>query len=126
MLNSYICESFSYKRMLVRHEISSSSGNCRVLDFTSVLHVSESNTWHQLDQENEVIARRYDMIPREPAASDHDYADVLNMPVLSTYKEAVVEYIAGYVVKSTEKAIASANSLSVLQMNDVWIHPFFL
>ena len=28
------------------------------------------------------------------------------MPVLSTFKEAVVEYTAGYVVKSTEKAIA--------------------
>ena len=92
--------------MLVRHEISSSGGNCRILDFTSVLHVSDSNTCHQLHQENAVIARGYDMIPREPAASDHDYVDVPNMPVLSTFKEAVVEYIAGYVVKSTEKVIA--------------------
>ena len=104
--------------MLVRHEISSSSGNCRVLDFTSVLHVSESNTCHQLDQENEVIARCYDMIPREPAASDHDYADVPNMPVLSTYKEAVVEYIAGYVVKSTEKAIACTECKLALRAQD--------
>ena len=37
-----------YKRMLVRHEISSPSGNCRVLDFAAVLHVSDSNTCHQL------------------------------------------------------------------------------
>ena len=44
------------------------------------------------------------MIPREPAASDHDYVDVPNMPELLSFKEAVVEYIAGYVVKSIEKS----------------------
>ena len=91
----------------MRHEIASSSGNCRVLYFTSVLHVSDSNTCHQLHQENAVITRRYDMIPRKPAVSDYDYVDVAKMPVLSTFKEAVVEYIAGYVVKSTEKSIAT-------------------
>ena len=42
------------------------------------------------------------MIPREPAVSDHDSVDVPNMAVLLTFKEAVVEYIAGYVVKSTD------------------------
>ena len=46
------------------------------------------------------------MIPRESAVSDHDYVDVPNMAVLSTFEEVVVEYIAGYVVKSSEKAIA--------------------
>ena len=46
------------------------------------------------------------MMPRELAASDHDYVDVPSMPVLSTFKEADVDYTAGYVVKSTEKAIA--------------------
>ena len=84
----------------MRHEIASSSGNCRVLDFTSALRVSDRKICHQLLQENAVIARRYDMIPRESAVSDHDYVDVPNMPVLSTFKETVVEYIAGYVVKS--------------------------
>ena len=58
------------------------------------------------------------MIPREPAASDHDYVDVPNMPVLSTYKEAVVEYIAGYVVKSTEKAIACTECKLALRAPD--------
>ena len=80
--------------------------------------MSESNTCHQLDQENVVIARRYDMIPREPAASDHDYVDVPNMPVLSTYKEAVVEYIAGYVVKTTEKGIACTECKLALRAQD--------
>ena len=51
---------------------------------------------------NKCIKKKH-MMPREPAISDHDYVDVPNMP--STFKDTVVEYIAGYVVKSTEKAI---------------------
>ena len=93
----------AYKRMLVRHEISCESGNCRALDCTTTLPTLRSSTCPQLQQENAIIARRYDILLREPAVTDHDYADVPNMTVLSPFKEAVVEYIAGYVVKSVEK-----------------------
>ena len=50
--------------------------------------------------------------------TDHDYADVPNMTVLSPFKEAVVEYIAGYVVVSREnQCVLNAKSPCVPQKN---------
>ena len=45
---------------------------------------------------NMLLVRKYDLATREP---DHDYTDVPpNLCQLSAYEEAVVTYIAGYVV----------------------------
>eukprot|EP00794_Sanderia_malayensis_P003866 gene3866-4408_t len=46
---------------------------------------------------NGSIARKYDLLEREPGQIDHDYSDMPNFSLLSEYKEAVIGYMAGYV-----------------------------
>ena len=60
------------------------------------------------------LARRYDLALREPVASDHDYCDVSNVIELSDFKEAVISYIAGYVIKMVEKKIHCMQCIAAL------------
>ena len=93
----------SYKRLLLRHEVSA-TGNCSALDDTRILHaIKETATINNVNNIGVAeisIIRRYDLQARlEPQQTDHDYDDVPNFNYLSNYKEAAVGYITGYVVK---------------------------
>jgi len=97
----------SYKRLLIRHEIEGTGGNAAALDSTSILfltrdHISSSQSVDH-DTSDMSVIKRYDLQPRKPLAVDHDYADVCNVFSLTMYKEYVIAYIAGYVVRMVTK-----------------------
>lgn len=64
------------------------------------------------------------MINRQPSQNDHDYADAPNFETVSPYKEAAVNYIAGYVVRMMEKRIYCMACRNALKTTDGSCHKF--
>jgi len=94
----------AYKRLLMRHNVEASiNANVTSLDSTTIL--TSSNIDIQCDDLNVTLARRYDIVLRQPQEKDHDYVDIPNYGYLSHFKMAVVTYIAGYVVNMVLKKI---------------------
>ncbi|KAK3872732.1 hypothetical protein Pcinc_022202 [Petrolisthes cinctipes] len=108
----------AYKRLLLRHEIKSGTGNVSAQDVTKVLTSATTSSILKRAVEDKtediMVARQYDLIHRSPAQKDHDYADCPNFSNLSNYKEAAVGYIAGYVVKMVKRNLACPECLSAL------------
>ena len=107
----------AYKQLLMRHNIEGGRGNCSPQDDTEILNsVQDQCEINSLPTgiSNVALARRYDLALREPVASDHDYCDVSNVIELSDFKEAVISYIAGYVIKMVEKKIHCMQCIAAL------------
>ena len=107
----------AYKQLLMRHNIEGGRGNCSPQDDTEILNsVQDQCEINSLPTgiSDVALARRYDLALREPVASDHDYCDVSNVIELSDFKEAVISYIAGYVVKIMEKKIHCMQCIAAL------------
>ncbi|KAJ8349455.1 hypothetical protein SKAU_G00245850 [Synaphobranchus kaupii] len=60
-------------------------------------------------------ARRFNLLPREPERTDHDYADCPNVEVISEYKEAAINYIAGFREVATELRVSQSVISSALR-----------
>lgn len=83
-------------------------GNCEAIDNTAILHVAGSgNITPNLNDNNDLhlVNKKYDLADREPVHSDHDYTDMQNVVNISIYKEQVIGYIAGYVVRAIKKKL---------------------
>ena len=108
----------AYKRLLMRHEVETSTGNCTALDVTRILQsATSSNTMRKAvpdESEDIAVARRYGIIVCPPSHIDYDYADITNFSQLSPFKDAVVGYIAGYVVRMVRKKINCSECKSAL------------
>ncbi|KAL1495107.1 hypothetical protein ABEB36_010576 [Hypothenemus hampei] len=92
----------AYKRLLVKHQItSSSSGNCGILDATSILHVGSGTTFTTRDT---IIPEENVYSAFTSIAHDHAYVNG-NIDNISPYVEDVLNYIAGFVVRSVSKRI---------------------
>ena len=75
----------AYKRLLMRHNVEGGLGNCTVQDSTTILSVTlDSIPLNGLQQDtlDMSVARMYDLQPRVPLASDHDYVNIPNMRLL--------------------------------------------
>ena len=113
----------AYKRLLLRHEVSA-SGNCTALDATNILHaVKDTTTINHVNADIDVsditTIRRYDLNVRvEPQQTDHDYVDAPNFNYLSSYKEAAVGYIAGYVVRMVKRSVTCESCIDALVEKD--------
>lgn len=103
----------TYKKLLVRHEIEGTGGNCTALDKTLILQVSSATKPSQYEEDGDyfcteqrdmLIMRRYDLEDRQPE-TDHDYIDTPNFHSLSPVINDAIGYIAGYVVRMTIKRI---------------------
>eukprot|EP00794_Sanderia_malayensis_P020811 gene20811-22854_t len=95
----------TYKRLPLRSSIHAGVGNCIKQDATETLHAFEGRCT-QLDGvnvTNVAMARKYDLLERQPEQIDHDYSDMPNFSLLSEYKEAVIGYMAGYVAIMVSK-----------------------
>ena len=105
----------AYKRLLMRHHIQS-TGNCMPLDETRILSVSDDGTSIRGPSEISYIeeAEKYNLIDKDALDGDLDYADIPNITSLSDFKEAAIEYIAGYVVKIARKKIHCVRCLEAL------------
>ncbi len=51
------------------------------------------------------MIRKYDLVERQPLATDHDYCDSPNIVCLSEYKKAAISYIGGYVAQTVKKQV---------------------
>lgn len=101
----------------MRHNVEGGLGNCIVRDDTKILQAVTNSIDVDgvvTDSYDVSVARFYDLQNRQPLASDHDYADVPNMFILSEYKVAAVAYIAGYVVRMVKQRIACLQCQSAL------------
>ena len=129
----------AYKRLLIRNEIRGVGGNCIDIDKTSILFVTgnavkvngvQTDTLNiSILRRNEgtaddaeqndvaVVLNRYDIVERHPMQADHDYVDVSNSCFLSEYKEYVVGYIAGFVVRMVRKIIKCPDCLGSLSIS---------
>ena len=107
----------AYKQLLMRHNIEGGRGNCSPQDDTEILNsVQDQCEINSLPTgiSDVALARRYDLALREPVTNDHDYCDVSNVIELSDFKEAVISYIAGYVIKMVEKKIHCMQCIAAL------------
>ena len=71
----------------MRHHIKHNVGNCLDLDDTTILHVDGEG------------ATSVDLTWSDPEECDHDYDALPAMEEVSEYKEAVINYICGFVVR---------------------------
>ncbi|KAJ4948187.1 hypothetical protein JOQ06_019724 [Pogonophryne albipinna] len=106
----------AYKRLLVKLQVRTGTGNCILRDNTSILGATPAaaNT-----------LRRYDLKPVEHAESEHDYHLCPNVDAVSEYKEAAINYIAGFVVKKIKQkhnCMPCAEALT----SETTVHPFVL
>ena len=49
---------------------------------------------------------------------DHDYCDVANLPVVSDFQNAVMEYVAGYAIKIATKSVKCDTCVSAISENN--------
>ena len=71
------------------------------------------------------IARKYDLILRDsPVHDDHDYADVPNFEQVSEYKEAAINYIAGFGVKIMKRKVNCMVCTEALTAPNGKVHNF--
>ena len=90
----------AYKRLLMRHKIKCGTGNCSVLDNTTILNVETKS------QSTVSVERKYDLLVREqPIQNEHDYADIPNFETMSEFKTTAINYIAGAVVKMVQRRL---------------------
>ena len=96
----------SYKRLLVRHEIETSTGNCSELQHVPIL---SCNNAQSSNEPNEATLVNFT-----------DCSDTPDITALSQYVENAVAYIAGYVIRNVSKTVACETCLQALkgEMND--------
>ena len=77
----------AYKRLLMRHHVKHNVGNCLYLDETTILHVNGEGV------------STVDLAWSDPVEEDHDYAALPVVEDVSEFKEAVINYISGFIVR---------------------------
>jgi len=103
----------------MRHNIKNGTGNCILRDTTTILHVEPQS------QSSISIAWKYDLILQDsPVHDDHDYADVPNFEQVSEYKEAAINYIAGFVVKIMKRKVNCMVCTEALTAPNGKVHNF--
>jgi hypothetical protein len=98
----------AYKRLLMRSSIEGDNGNCEKRDPTAILYVLDDTCKinnQEISISRAAMIRKYDLVERQPLATDHDYCDSPNIVCLSEYKKAAISYIGGYVAQMVKKQV---------------------
>ncbi len=105
----------AYKRLLLHHEIRGNRGNCLIQDETSILsfHFEKKKKSQSISTES-ALFEKYDLIV-DPC--DHDYCQIANLPIVTEFQTAVMEYIAGYAVKMASKCIKCDHCVASIHEN---------
>ncbi|KAJ8380408.1 hypothetical protein SKAU_G00011860 [Synaphobranchus kaupii] len=87
----------AYKRLLVRHQVKTGTGNCLLRDNTDILDSTPAAV---------NIARRMDVeLVEMLLPGDDTIPDLPDVDHLSEYKDAAINYIAGFVVKKLREKV---------------------
>lgn len=101
-----------------RHEIECENGNSSPRDVTQSLTSATTSTAMKRAvgdvSQDTMIARRYALVPDNHVHNEHDYTDIPDPTQLSFFKEAVIYYIAGYIIKTLSNIITCPNCLPAL------------
>ena len=96
-----------FKRMILRHDMKSVTGNATPQDETTFLMATVTKEEQEAvedDTKDILMARRY-----QPTSEPDDDSSIINeappLPELSIYRESAVGYIAGYVTRMVMKTI---------------------
>ncbi|KAL2085045.1 hypothetical protein ACEWY4_020563 [Coilia grayii] len=104
-----------YKRLLVRHQVRTGTGNCLLRDTTTILDSTPVAV---------NVARRMDVAPVETLEpGDATFSHLPDVDALSEYKEAAISYIAGFIVKKMQDKITCMSCAQALTTADV-VHGF--
>ncbi|KAA8578776.1 hypothetical protein FQN60_016066 [Etheostoma spectabile] len=104
----------AYKRLLVRHQVKKGTGNCLLRDNTDILDSTPANA---------NVACRVDVAPVEVLLTkDEIPTDFPDVDSLSEYKEAVISYITGFIVKKMKQKVTSMPCSLALTSDSA--HPF--
>ena len=90
----------------MKSHIRGTGGNCEPQDPTQLLEVFTDTCQVDdtvLDISTVGMARRYDLMIREPYQTDHDYDDIPQVSCLSEFQDSVLPYVAGSAAKTTAR-----------------------
>ncbi len=110
----------AYRRLLLHHEIRGNGGNCLLQDDTSILSFPLKKPKLEpfnAEQVNDIsVVKRYKLAQEY---YDHDYTTVYFLPKSSLFKEAIIEYISGFVVRRVSTLLLCPDcSASVSETDD--------
>ena len=110
----------SYRRLLLHNEIRGNGGNCLLQDDTSILSLPPSKKKiSPFDPGQHIdfsISKRYRLTEEN---YEHDYATVNFLPDASEFKEAIIEYISGFIVRRVSSLLRCPDCLdSVIETDD--------
>ena len=101
----------------MKGHIKGTGGNCEPQDPTQLLEVF-TDTCQVDDTELDIstvgMARRYDLLIREPLETDHDYDDIPQVSSLSEFQDAVLPYVSGSAAKITARFTICPNCCEAL------------
>jgi hypothetical protein len=103
--NNPSCREFkyTYKRLLLHHQIKGDHGNAIVQDDTSILHFKEEKQKRLPVIQNDFsLERKYGLTFKD---DEHDYSVISYLPVLTEFQSSVVEYISGFTVRMALKLL---------------------
>ena len=109
--NNPTCKQFNeiFKRLLVHNRIRGSNGNCEILDSTQLLMISSNSSSSDLD----VLSTRRCENPHLLTFDEPQDLPLL-FQGLSQFKESVVAYISGYVVRMIQRKVCCEECLESL------------
>jgi hypothetical protein len=120
--NNPTCKQFTEisKRLLVHNQIKNSNGNAGVLDATELLTISAKGC---LDENVDILSSRRSESPPDQSgetAFEEDQNLASWVHGLSEFKESVIVYISGYVVRMVQKKFRCEDCLSSLHASDIY------
>ena len=92
----------AYKRLLLHQEIRGSNGNC-IVDKDALLLPSQNVL--SLNPDSDSLSTLQSKYGLKECETDHDYSILSHWPQSSEFQSAVLQYIAGFCVKSVLKQI---------------------
>lgn len=113
----------AYKRLLLRHQISTSAGNCNIQDKTKILHITlDSHSNNNVSQAGILdisIIKRYDLDQTDE--DDQVLGETITKNILTEYKRQVIPYMAGYVVRMVDRKLRCEQCLAALRIKNISI-----
>lgn len=107
-----------FKRMIMRHDIKTTTGNVTAQDETSFLQsavsISKMQEAIEDDTKDIMMARRYQLTDEDTSVDD-----IPALPELSIYSESAIGYIAGFVVRLVRKTVSCPECQSALSVKAV-------
>lgn len=107
---------YTFKRLMMQHDIKRVNGNCFTLDNTTILGTSQTQIQPDITLDEMSLIKKYNIDINDMVIDTEEFQGILKfLPTLTSLTENVVGYIAGFVVKSIKKVIKCKVCISILE-----------